>query len=61
MPAGREGKLAALFNIALPPRNFHGAGGRGGAGFGGLLPLADICQRDGGENLLNRFLLRFRR
>ena len=29
MPAGREGKRAAPFYIALPPLNFHGAGGKG--------------------------------
>ena len=60
MPLGREGKFAAPFPFALPPMNFHGTGGRWG-GFGGSLSLADTCQRDGRENVLNRFLLRFRR
>ena len=61
MPLGREGKRAAPFPFALSPLNFHGTWGRGEASFGGSLPLADTCQRDGRENFLNRFLLRFRR
>ena len=47
MTLGREGKRAAPFSFALPPLNFHGAGGRGRASFGGSLPLADTCKRDG--------------
>ena len=57
-PAGREGMRAEPFIFALPPLNFHGAGGRGGAGFDGSLLsaaalLVYVCQRVGrvnGEN-----------
>ena len=61
MPAGREGKRAAPFVSVVPPLNFHRARARGGAEFGGSPPIADKCQRGGRGNLLNRFLLRFRR
>ena len=27
VPAGQEGKRAEVFSFALPPLNFHGAGG----------------------------------
>ena len=37
MLEGREGKLAEPFSLALPPMDFHGARGQGGAGFGGSL------------------------
>ena len=55
MPAGREGKRAAPFYIALPPLNFHEAGGQGGAGFGGSLHSTaalfvysyKLCREDG--------------
>ena len=40
MPAGQEGKRAEPFFFSLSPLNFHGAGGRGGKGFGGSLPSA---------------------
>ena len=40
MSVEREGKRAALFSFALPPMNFHGAGWKGRAGFGGSLPSA---------------------
>ena len=41
--SGWEGKRAAPFVFAVPPLNFHRAAARGGAGFGGSLPLADTC------------------
>ena len=58
MPAGREGRRDASFSFALPPLNFHGARGRGGVGFGGLLPsvaalLECACQRIRRESGLN--------
>ena len=40
MPEGRKGKRAEPFSFALPPMNFNGAGGQGGAGFGGSLHSA---------------------
>ena len=56
MPAGREGERAALISFAFLPLNFHGAGGRGGAGFGGSLPSAALliyaCQRVGRASVL---------
>ena len=62
MPLGRERKRAAPFSFALPPLNFHGTEGRGGAGFGGSLPsvaalLVYACQRVGRASVLNIILL----
>ena len=64
MPEGREGKLAESFSFALPPMNFHGAGGQGGAGFGGFLRSAEAllvyaCQRVGRTSILI-FIFRLR-
>ena len=62
MSVEREGKRAALFPFALPPMVFHGAGWKGGAGFGGSLPSAAAalsvygCQRVGRVSVLNVFL-----
>ena len=59
MRAGQEGRHNEPFSFALPPMNFYGAGGRGGAGFGGsLLPSAAVllvctCQRVGRASRLN--------
>ena len=58
MPDGREGKLAEQFCFAPPPMNFHGAGGQGGAGFGGSLRSAEALlvyagQRVGRASILN--------
>ena len=58
MPACREGERTELLLFALAPLNFPGLGG---GVLGGSLPLAGTCESDGRENLLNRFLLRFRR
>ena len=52
MPAGREGKRAAPFVSLLPPLIFHGAGGRGGAGFDGSLPFRRYM-REGREGKLS--------
>ena len=65
MPAGREGKCAAPFSFVLPPMSFHGAGGKGGKGFGGSLPsaaalLVYACQRVGRANGVNFCSLRSR-
>ena len=60
MPAGREERRAAQLYFALLPLDFHGAGGRGRADFGGSLPLADTCQQDERGCALNRVFLRFR-
>ena len=56
--AGREGRHDAPFSFVLPPLNFHGVSGRGGAGSGGSLPSADAllacaCQRLGRASGLN--------
>ena len=40
MSVEREGKRTALFPFAFPPKNFHGAGWKLGAGFSGSLPSA---------------------
>ena len=67
MPLGREGKCAVPFSFVLPPLNFNGSGGRGGAGFvGSILSAAALlvyaCQRVGWANVLNLgFLLFLRR
>ena len=60
MPAGRERKRAAPFPFALPPMNFHGTGGRGGASLGESLPsaaalLVYVCQRVERANGVNVF------
>ena len=61
MSVEREGNRATLFSFALPPMDFHGAGWKGGAVFGGLRPSAAAaflvcgCQRVGRASVLNVF------
>ena len=66
MLLGREGKRAAPISFALPPLNFHGAGGRGGAGFVASILSAAVlliyaCQRVGWASVLNVCFLLFSR
>ena len=65
MSVGREGKRAEPLYFALPPMSFHGAGGQGGAGFGGSLPSAAALlvyarQRVERASVLNFCFLLFR-
>ena len=62
MPAGRKGKRATPFYIALPPLKSHVAWGRGGTGFGESLRSAvalpvQACQRVERMSILNVFIL----